>query len=41
MLRERRPAHSIHFEPKMRSKSASTRAMISRVTSGFAMVVLP
>ena len=41
MLRERQPALFNHSEPKMRSKSASTRAMISRVTSVFAIVVLP
>ena len=41
MLRERRPARFDHSEQKIRSKSASTRAMISRVTLGFAMVVLP
>ena len=41
MLRERRPAQFNHSEPKIRSKSASARATMSRVMSGFSMAVLP
>jgi hypothetical protein len=41
MLRGRRPARFNHSEPKIRSKSVSTRAAMSRVMSGFSIVVLP
>ena len=39
MLRERRPARFIHSEPKMRSKSSSTRTTMSRAMSGLAISV--
>ncbi len=41
MHRERRPVRFNQSEPKIRSKSASARATMSRVTSGLAMAVLP